>query len=125
MSSDNYCNAAVTNIESVLEKRDLRLPLKCVTPLSFDYSPDMYVTGELKANGFQWYQELVRNLRWSMEIGRIDILLEVSIMSTQLALPQEGHLEQVLHIFGYLKIHKKMRLMFDCIYTRITSKLFN
>ena len=41
-----------------------------------------------------------------------------------MALLQEGHIEQVLHIFGYLKIHKKMGLIFDCIYTRIDSKLF-
>ena len=36
------------------------------------------------------------------------------MMSAHLALPREGHLEQVLHIFGYLKSHKKIRLMFDC-----------
>ena len=44
-------------------------------------------------------------------------------MSTQFTLPQEGHLEQSLYIFGYLKIKSKKRLMFDCIYPRISSKL--
>ena len=43
-----YCTAAVTNVESVLEKRGLRLPPKYITPMSFGYYPDMYVTGELK-----------------------------------------------------------------------------
>ena len=48
MSSEKYCTAEVTNVESVLEKRGLRLSLKCVTPLSCGYLPDLDVTGELK-----------------------------------------------------------------------------
>ena len=59
-----------------------------------------------------------------MEIGRIDILIEVSLMSNHLALPQEGHLEQVLYIIGYHKIHTKMSLMFDYSHPRIISELF-
>ena len=30
-----------------------------------------------------------------------------------MALPREGHLEQVIHIFGYLKQKKKLRIAFD------------
>ena len=45
-------------------------------------------------------------------------------MSNYLAQLQEGHLEQVIHIFGYLKIYKNTRLMFDCRYPRISSKIF-
>ena len=74
-----------------LEKRGLRLPPKSVNHLSCGYCTDMYVTGDIKGGGFQWYQELIGTLRWSMEIGRIDILLEVSLMSTLLVLPREGH----------------------------------
>ena len=39
MSSDKYCTAAVTNVESVLEKRGLRFLPKCVTPLICGYRP--------------------------------------------------------------------------------------
>ena len=123
MSSDHYCRAVVTNVESVLEKRGLRLPLKFVTPLSCGYFPEMDVTGGLKVDGVQWYQELIGTLRLTVEIGRIDILLEVSLLSTHLEIPLEVHLEQVLQIFGYLKIHKKMRLMFNCRYPKISSNL--
>ena len=73
----------------------------------------MDCTGESKAEGLQFYQELIGSLRWAVEIGRVDILLETTLMSTYLAMPREGHLEQVLHIFGYLKCHKKMRILFD------------
>ena len=87
MSSEKYCTAEVTNVESVLEKRGLRLSLKCVTPLSCGYRPDLDVTGELKSDGVQWYQELIGTLIYSVGIGRIYILLEVSLVSTHLALP--------------------------------------
>ena len=84
----------------------------------------MDVTPELKSDGVQYYQELIGMLRWAVEIGRVDILLEVSLMSSHLALPRQGHLEQVLHIFGYLKSHKKLRLMFDSDYPQISPGRF-
>ena len=124
MSSDKYCAAAVDNVTEVLEKKGLRLPSKCLTPLSSGYRPEMDTSPELKADGVQYYQELVGVLRWAVEIGRVDILLEVSLMSTHLALPRQGHLEQIIHIFGYLKIHKKLRILFDSDHPQISSNRF-
>ena len=77
------------------------------------YAPELDTTPELKADGVQWYQELIGTLRWACEIGRVDILLEVTLMSSYSAMPRLGHLENVLHIFGYLKSHKKFRVCFD------------
>ena len=79
---------------------------------------------ELKANGVQHYQDSIGVLRWEVEIGQVDILHEVSLMSSHLALPRHGHLEQVLHIFGYLKEHKKLRLMFDSDHPQISPNKF-
>ena len=84
----------------------------------------MDVTAELKVDVATWYQELIGQLRWAIEIGRVDILLEVSLLSQHLALPREGHLEQVLLILGYLKVHKKMRLMFDKGTPHFENKMF-
>ena len=122
MSSDNYCKAAVTNVEEALKTKGLRLPSKCVTPLTNGYRPEMDVTPELKADGLQYYQELIGILRWAVEIGILDILLEVSLMSAHLALPRQGHLEQVIHIFGYIKSHSKFRIMFDSGEPNIDNK---
>ena len=60
-----------------------------------------------------------------MEIVSIYILIELSLVSTHFLIPCEGHLKQVLHIFGYLNIHNKMSLMFDFNYTIIRHNLFN
>ena len=124
MDSDKYCESAVNNIEEVLEKKGLKLPSKCRSPVRSNYKAEMDDTGELKSDGLQWYQELIGQLRWAVELGRVDILLEVSVLSQHLALPREGHLEQVLHIFGYLKEHKKLRLMFDCSQPEIDERQF-
>ena len=113
MSSDTYCAALVTNIEESLQKQGLKLPSKCLTPLTHGYRPEEDCTNELKADGIQRYQEIIGSLRWAIEIGRVDILLETSLLSKHLALPREGHLEQALHMIGYLKSHKKLRLLFD------------
>ena len=45
-------------------------------------------------------------------------------MSKHLALPRKGHLKQVLNIMGYLKTHKKMRLLFDCGYPTVNERWF-
>ena len=46
MSSDQYCAAFVANVEDSLEKRGLKLPSKCVTPLSSGYKPELDDTSE-------------------------------------------------------------------------------
>ena len=87
MSSKTYCKAAVHNVESTLNARGRRLSSKCRDPLKSGYRPELDTTPELKAGGVQQYQALIGVLRWAIEIGRIDILLKVSLMSTHLALP--------------------------------------
>ena len=113
----------VKNIKETLAKKGLRLPTKCNIPTKHSYRLEMDCTGELKSDGLKWYQELIGSLRWEVELGRVDILLETAILSNHLALPCEGHLEQVLHIVGYLKRRKKLRLIFDSEYPAINNKL--
>jgi len=79
---------------------------------------------ELKAEGIRRYKEIIGQLRWAIELGHVDILLETSLLSAHLALPREGHLEQVLHIFGYLKSHKQMRILFDSGYSKVKENWF-
>ena len=59
-----------------------------------------------------------------MELGRIDIITEVSMLASQLALPREGHLEAVFHIFGYLKGHHNARMVFDLTYPTPDMSIF-
>jgi hypothetical protein len=124
MSAAKYCKSAVDNVQEELAKQGRRLPSKCVSPLSSNYTPETDTSEELKADGIQRYQELIGVLRWATEIGRIDILLETSWMSAFLASPRIGHLEQVYHMFGYLKEHPKRKLAFDPTHPMIDERRF-
>ena len=59
-----------------------------------------------------------------VELGSIDIITEMSMLASQLALPQERHLEAVFHIFGYLKFHHNARMVFDTIYPTTDMSMF-
>ena len=124
MSSDQYCKAAIDNVEKKLEKTNKRLPTKCGDPLTSGYKPELDASAELKADGLQTYQELIGVLRWAVEIGRIDIFLETSLMSVHLDITRIGHLEQVIHIFGYLKQNSKKKIAFDPEHPHIDERRF-
>jgi hypothetical protein len=78
----------------------------------------------LNEDGLRYYQELIGVLRWAVEIGRLDILLEVALLSCHLALPRKGHLDQVYHIFAYLKYSGKRRVYLDPSYPKISENRF-
>ena len=78
----------------------------------------------MKADGITEYHELVGVLRWAVELGRVDINWEVSLMSSYLASPRIGHLQQIYHMFGYLKLKPKRKLGFDHSEPLISEKMF-
>jgi hypothetical protein len=43
----------------------------------------------------------------------------VSIFSTYLCFPREGHLEAIFHVFAYLGIHHNARVVIDTTYTDV------
>ena len=124
MSSEKYVKAAIENIEQMLAESNQRLPIKCQTPLSSGYRPELDTSPELKTEGLQRYQELISIVHWAVELGRVDILLETSLMSTHLTLLRWGHLEQLHHIFSYLKMNPKRLLFFDPQHPNIDERAF-
>jgi hypothetical protein len=124
MSSEQYVKTAVQNVEDKLAKAGKKLPTRCSTPIMHGYRPEIDTSVELNAEGTQYYQELIGVLRWATELGRVDILYEVSSLSSHLACPRAGHLLQVYHVFGYLKQHKKRTLAFDPRYPAIDGRRF-
>ena len=60
-----------------------------------------------------YYQSLIGVMRWMVEIGRIGIVTEFSMMSSHNAYPCEGHFETVFHMMGYLKGQHNSRLAMD------------
>ena len=61
----------------------------------------------------QVYQKLIGILRWEVDIGRVDILLEISLISSELALRRVGYLQAIYRMFRYLNKVPKRKLYFD------------
>jgi hypothetical protein len=82
------------NVEGITVKKKRRMPTSNVkTPMNATYSPEADVTEELKSDDLTLFQELICVLQWATEIGRVNIVLEVSLLSQYQANPREGHLE--------------------------------
>ena len=89
--SSQYVQAAVNNVETYLAKQERwKLPNKASTPLSTTYRPELDVTPELGSSDKAYYMFLIGILRWIVELGRVDICLEVSMMSSHLKMPPKA-----------------------------------
>ena len=117
MSLTSHVKHAIADVETELVKIDKHLPTKISTPLSSGYMPKLDWTSELNAEQQNYYQGLVGVLlRWICELGRLDILMPISHMSRYLALAGEGHLDQLFHVFAYLKNHDRATMVFEDLY---------
>ena len=115
-SLSQYVQSAVKNVEEYVgrpENTHFKIPSKAETPLATNYRPELDVSPELTPRDSAYYQSLIGILRWIVELGRIDICLEVSMMSLHLAMPRKGHLDQVLHIFSYLHKYHNTELVYN------------
>ena len=90
-------------MEGYLRKINLSLPKRAPAPLSTNYRPEIDTSPELEPQQASYYQSLIGILRWIVELGRVDITCEVSMMASCMALPREGHLKQLFHMFSYLR----------------------
>jgi hypothetical protein len=63
-------------------------------------------------------------MRWMLELGRIDIATEVSLLSSHLAYPCKGHLETDLYMMSYLQHKHNTQLIFDQTYPKIDMESF-
>ena len=123
--SSQYIKSAVANVEKYLDENGgAPLPRRSNTPLSYGYRPEVDITPELPPTDASHYMSLLGIFRWIVELGRVDICCEVSMMASHLAMPREGHLKEVYHIFAYLKAHHNAEMVFDPSTTEIDYSLF-
>ena len=75
------------NVKEYLINKGEKLTPKALTPLKIHYRPEIDITEELGEDESSYYQSLIGVLRWIVELGRVDICCEVSMLSSHLALP--------------------------------------
>lgn len=71
-----------------------------------------------------YYQSLIGILHWIVELGHVDICLEVSMMSGHLALQRGGHLQCLYHMLAYLKKYHNAGMVYDLLEPHIYSSVF-
>jgi hypothetical protein len=121
MGSESYVKKVVKNMKAKMAKDGLEFNKKLSDPAisvpqplsSVTYRPELDTSVECSEEQVTLYQNIIGILRWVVELGRIDIGYEVSILSRYLVQPRTGHLLQALHVFKYLDIHCKNELAFD------------
>ena len=114
MSPCKYVKEAVKNVEAHLRReRNRGLGRRTSSPYPTDYSAEIDTSPLLSTEDATYFQSQIGILRWMVELGRVDIIVEVSVLSSFLAMPREGHLEAVFHIYSYLKRKKNSRMVFD------------
>ena len=85
--------------------------------MQHNYLPELDTSRELGDDLGTRYQQMIGILRWAVELGRIDIITEISHMSSFNASPREGHLEALYQIFEYLGNHETGgRVVYDSLY---------
>jgi len=106
LSCYDYLTNAVNQVKDELTEKGLTLKQfgTGLRPYPACYRPEIDVTPVLDEERTNQFQRLIGILRWAVELGRIDILTEVSCLSQHLAETREGHLVAVYKIFKYLSL---------------------
>ena len=107
------CSRICNNVEGYVKKTDYIWSTRCITPIQTSYCSEIDTSSILQPADATHFQSLIGVLRWIVELGRVDICLGVSMLSSYLASPRIGYLRQALQIFAYLKKHHNAVMVFD------------
>ena len=88
MSSSKYVQEAVSNVQKYVNaKTNLALLKRATGPWPREYVAEVDESDELDAELANFYQSQVGVLHWIVELGRVDIITEVSTLALHMALP--------------------------------------
>jgi len=110
VSSKDYVKAAIDTTRTSIKGKRWKIPTSPKTPMSTTFVPELDQTSELEREDITLFQEIIGMMRWAVELGRVDILHELSILSQYQASPREGHLQELLRVVGYLAKKPKLTL---------------
>ena len=118
LGAESYIKEAVRIIQNLMEKHHLSYSSTKrhgrKTPFSSsEYRPELDSSLYCQSDLITVYQNVIGILRWICELGRLDIIHEVSLLSQYLSQPRIGHLQQSLNIVYYLKHHNRSYMLMD------------
>jgi hypothetical protein len=116
LSPSKYVAQAVKNCQTHLTEKlngKYSVPARADNLFPLDYYPSTDLSDPLDTECSSFYWHLIGVMQWMVEIGQIDIGTKLSMLSSYLACPCKGLLENALHVMGYLQL--KQLLIFDPI----------
>ena len=124
MTIQEYIKSAIDNLENKLNKKRLNLNACAGTPMKMGYKPEIDSSSEIDQEAITIFYEIIGIIRWAVDIGRVDILTEISILSSYQDSPKKGRLKQIYHVFDFLKKNSNLTLYSDPIETLIGQSWF-
>ena len=72
---------------------------KAETPMTTLYHPEFDVIPDMDPIMVVYCMSLIGMLRWMVEFGRVDICLEISMVSSHIHFSREGHLDKYYTLY--------------------------
>ena len=96
ISPSKYVNEAINNCEKWVHENmpEHKHGCRASNPFPTDYDPDLDTTAELDEEQATYYQSQIDILIWIVELERIDIATEVSLLASHVALPKRDTYRQ-------------------------------
>ena len=84
-----------------------------MNPFAMSYCQELDVSLILVPDKASYYKSLIGVMRWMVKIRCTDINYEVSLLSSHLTMPRQGHFEAMICSMGYLNLRNNSRLTFN------------
>ena len=78
----------------------------------------------LDSSGASYFQSIIGVMRYMVEIGSIEIVIEVYLLLSRLAYPRKGNIEAALYVMTYLKQKHNSLFVFNPTYSKIDESIF-
>ena len=114
MGLERYIKDAIRQVKEWLTEQNGALKAKAPSVLLSGYHPELDVSEYCNQSDASFFHSHTGILRWAVELGRIDISTEASMLAAFLAAPQNSHLHAaLLHIYAYLNTHEWSKIVLD------------
>ena len=100
------------------------LTKKAPNPFPLGYEAETDISPLCPDAEASYFQTIIGVMRWMVELGRIDIAVEVSMLSSFLAMPRKGHMTAALFCMSYLKQRHNSKIYLDPSYPDIDHDKF-
>ena len=97
--AESYIKKMLVNYEIMFGCK----PKEWGSPVEKGDHPELDVSEFLDVHGIRQYQSLIGALQWAITLGRFELLIGVTTMSTYRVAPRIGHMNRLKRMYGFLK----------------------